>query len=246
MNTDDFLALVLRNPVNSAIADELLRLALPDAWIVSGCLVQTVWNTLTGRAVDYGIKDYDVFYFDPDTSWQAEDAVIAQLQNRLGPRRRDRGAQPGARPSLVSAKTWPALSGAAVVEPRHRPLPDQEYANRNPPRARGLRRLRAARLRRHRGHDRAAQSGAKFLGRKLRVEDGALEGAVAGTHGAAGGCVNSIVVPRKQGPTGVGFLTAGATIVSPTNSCGYGSLLSRDDKGHRTTPEMNPACAAAA
>ncbi len=83
MNTHDFLALVLRNPVNSAIADELLRLALPDAWIVSGCLVQTVWNALTGRAVDYGIKDYDVFYFDPDTSWQAEDAVIAQLQNRL-------------------------------------------------------------------------------------------------------------------------------------------------------------------
>jgi hypothetical protein len=83
MNTDDFLALALRNPVNSAIADELLRLALTDAWIVSGCLVQTVWNGLTGRAVDYGIKDYDVFYFDPDTSWQAEDAVIARLQNGL-------------------------------------------------------------------------------------------------------------------------------------------------------------------
>jgi uncharacterized protein len=83
MNRDDFLALALRNPVTSAIADELLRLALPDAWIVSGCLVQTAWNALTGRAVDYGIKDYDVFYFDLDTSWQAEDAVIARLQNEL-------------------------------------------------------------------------------------------------------------------------------------------------------------------
>ena len=30
-----------------------------------------LWNGLTGRAVDYEIKDYDVFYFDPDTSWQA-------------------------------------------------------------------------------------------------------------------------------------------------------------------------------
>jgi hypothetical protein len=39
MNTDDFLALALRNPVNAAIANELLALALPDAWIVSGCLV---------------------------------------------------------------------------------------------------------------------------------------------------------------------------------------------------------------
>jgi len=83
MNTSDFLAAALRNPVNEAIADELLHLALPDAWIVSGCLVQTAWNVLTARAVDYGISDYDVFYFDPDLSWQAEDAVIRRLQDRL-------------------------------------------------------------------------------------------------------------------------------------------------------------------
>jgi hypothetical protein len=83
MDADDFLALVLHNPVNEIIAGELFRLALPDAWIVAGCLVQTAWNVRTGRAVDYGIADYDVFYFDPDTSWQAEDTVIRQLQGRL-------------------------------------------------------------------------------------------------------------------------------------------------------------------
>ncbi len=80
---DEFLAAALRNPVNEKIANELLRMALPDAWIVSGCLVQTAWNVLTNRAVDYGIDDYDVFYFDPDTSWHAEDAVISELQSRL-------------------------------------------------------------------------------------------------------------------------------------------------------------------
>jgi hypothetical protein len=80
MTQDEFLSLALRNPANKIIADELFRLALPDAWIVSGCLVQTVWNVLTGRAVDYGIADYDLFYFDPDTSWEAEDAVIRKLQ----------------------------------------------------------------------------------------------------------------------------------------------------------------------
>ena len=80
LDREEFLALALRNPVNAAISDELFRLALPDAWIVSGCLVQTVWNVLTNRALDYGINDYDVFYFDPDTSWAAEDAVIRQLQ----------------------------------------------------------------------------------------------------------------------------------------------------------------------
>lgn len=83
MTTEDFLTACLRNPVNDAIADELLRLALPDAWIVSGCLVQTVWNVLTSRPVDHGINDYDIFYFDPDTSWQAEDSIIRQLQGRL-------------------------------------------------------------------------------------------------------------------------------------------------------------------
>jgi hypothetical protein len=83
MNKEDFLAAALRNPVNEAIADELFRLALPDAWIVSGCLVQTAWNVQTMRAPDYGIADYDVFYFDPDTKWQAEDAVIRKLQGRL-------------------------------------------------------------------------------------------------------------------------------------------------------------------
>jgi len=80
MNRDEFLAAALRNPVNRIIADGMFRLALPDAWIVAGCLVQTVWNVLTGRAVDYGIADYDVFYFDADTSWEAEDAVIRKLQ----------------------------------------------------------------------------------------------------------------------------------------------------------------------
>ena len=83
MNRDEFLALALRNPVNVTIIDELHRLALPDARLVSGCLVQTVWNVLTRRAVDHGIADYDVFYFDPDTSWEAEDAVIRTLHARL-------------------------------------------------------------------------------------------------------------------------------------------------------------------
>ena len=84
MNQSEFLAATLRNPVNEIIAEKLFELALPDAWLVSGCLLQTVWNGLTKRAVDYGINDYDVFYFDPDTSWAAEDAVIRDLRRRLG------------------------------------------------------------------------------------------------------------------------------------------------------------------
>ena len=47
----------------------------------SGALFQTVWNVLTHRAPDYGIKDYDVFYFDPDTSWDAENDVIVRAKH---------------------------------------------------------------------------------------------------------------------------------------------------------------------
>ena len=86
MNQSEFLTAALRNPANAIIAEKLFELDLPDAWLVSGCLVQTVWNVLTGRAVDYGINDYDVFYFDPDTSWEAEDEIIRMLAERLSAR----------------------------------------------------------------------------------------------------------------------------------------------------------------
>lgn len=55
----------------------LRKLDLPDSWIVSGAIYNTVWNQLTGRPSAHGIKDIDVFYFDDrDTSYEAEDLVI--------------------------------------------------------------------------------------------------------------------------------------------------------------------------
>lgn len=76
MNEARFVELALENPVNREILKRLPALVLADAWLVSGSLFQSVWNGLTGRPPGYGIKDYDIFYFDPDTSWQAEDAAI--------------------------------------------------------------------------------------------------------------------------------------------------------------------------
>ena len=52
MDEDQFLTAALQNPANEIIAEELFRLALADAWLVSGCMVQTVWNVLTSRAVE--------------------------------------------------------------------------------------------------------------------------------------------------------------------------------------------------
>jgi hypothetical protein len=51
-------------------------LDLPDWLIVSGAVYQRVWNTLTGRDADYGVKDYDLAYWDADTSYEAEDVFI--------------------------------------------------------------------------------------------------------------------------------------------------------------------------
>ncbi len=51
-------------------------LDLPDWWIVSGAIYQQVWNHLTGRPDMHGVNDIDLFYFDPDTSYAAEDRII--------------------------------------------------------------------------------------------------------------------------------------------------------------------------
>lgn len=52
------------------------ELDLPDWLIVSGAVYQRVWNQLTGRDADYGVKDYDLAYWDADTSYEAEDVFI--------------------------------------------------------------------------------------------------------------------------------------------------------------------------
>jgi hypothetical protein len=76
MTRDEFNATALSNPINRIILERLPQTALPDVWLASGAVFQPVWNALTKRDVQYGIKDYDIFYFDPDTSYEAEDAAI--------------------------------------------------------------------------------------------------------------------------------------------------------------------------
>lgn len=61
-------------------------LDLPDWLIVSGAVYQKVWNHLTGRDPDYGIKDYDLAYFDAsDTSYEAEDVHIKRAAAHFPP-----------------------------------------------------------------------------------------------------------------------------------------------------------------
>lgn len=71
-----FLGIVLADPTVRAVLDRMPGLGLTDCWLTAGVLFQAVWNALTGRAPGTGVRDADLFYFDADTSWDAEDRVI--------------------------------------------------------------------------------------------------------------------------------------------------------------------------
>src|SRR5690606_5505278 len=64
-------------------------LGLNDWRVFSGAVYQSVWNAVTGRPAGYGVRDYDLGYFDPDVSWDAEDAVIRRVAAAFEPPFRD-------------------------------------------------------------------------------------------------------------------------------------------------------------
>lgn len=69
----------LSNPVNRALLDILGTLDIPGCYLTAGCLYQAYWNRQSGQPADWGIKDYDIFYFDTDLSWEAENVVIERV-----------------------------------------------------------------------------------------------------------------------------------------------------------------------
>ncbi|MFZ6720608.1 nucleotidyltransferase family protein [Undibacterium sp. Ji49W] len=80
-----FLTDVLTNRNNKAILERWDALALPDGWLVAGCLFQTIWNKQAGRAPEADIKDYDLFYYDAnDLSEAREQEVQARVDKLLG------------------------------------------------------------------------------------------------------------------------------------------------------------------
>jgi hypothetical protein len=83
-------AIVRAAPSLMRVLETSRELDLPDWLIVSGAVYQPVLNRLTGRDPDYGIKDYDLIYFDAaDISYAAEDAVIRRVAAAFAPPLRD-------------------------------------------------------------------------------------------------------------------------------------------------------------
>jgi hypothetical protein len=79
-----FLDVVLADPTVTAVLERAPALAVEDLWLTAGVLFQAVWNELTGRPPGTGVRDADLFYFDADTSWDAEDAVIRRGAELFG------------------------------------------------------------------------------------------------------------------------------------------------------------------
>lgn len=54
-----------------------------DYYLSAGCINQTVFNYYHDYPLSNGIKDYDIVYYDLDTSYEAEDIIIKEIQNKL-------------------------------------------------------------------------------------------------------------------------------------------------------------------
>lgn len=80
------MAIVRESPVLMRTLMLARDMELPDWWLVSGAIYNTVWNRLTGRPETHGIKDIDLFYFDPETSYEAEDHQIRRAAALFPPK----------------------------------------------------------------------------------------------------------------------------------------------------------------
>lgn len=83
---DELEAILRRSAPLMQVLRTMRDLDLPDWVIFSGAIYQRVLNHLGGRDLDYGIKDYDVGYFDAsDISYEAEDVVIQRVAAAFQP-----------------------------------------------------------------------------------------------------------------------------------------------------------------
>jgi hypothetical protein len=83
LTTQRLVDIAMTNPINAQLTSRLPGLGLDQCMLTAGCLFQAVWNQQAQRDPGWGIKDYDVFYFDTDLSWEAENEVIHRAQRLL-------------------------------------------------------------------------------------------------------------------------------------------------------------------
>lgn len=76
LTPEQLVSIAMTNPVNAELMSRLPLLGVDQCMLTAGCLFQAVWNQCSNWPPAFGVKDYDVFYFDEDVSWEAENEVI--------------------------------------------------------------------------------------------------------------------------------------------------------------------------
>ena len=80
LTDEQVLESIHENPVNRALLTILPTLDVPHCMLTAGALFQAFWNQRAGLPAEWGIRDYDIAYFDTDLSWEAEDRMITRVQ----------------------------------------------------------------------------------------------------------------------------------------------------------------------
>lgn len=73
--------IIMASEVINTVIERARELDFDNYYIGAGCIAQTVWNYLSNKPLDYGIKDIDFVYFeDKNLDFESEDRVISQVK----------------------------------------------------------------------------------------------------------------------------------------------------------------------
>ena len=74
--TEQLMQMLEKNKSVQFILEHAEELDMPNWYLGAGGIVQTVWNVTHGFDPENSIKDYDLVYYDADTSPEAQDVFI--------------------------------------------------------------------------------------------------------------------------------------------------------------------------
>ena len=79
----DLGEILFKNETLKEVLRRLEKSNLKNYYVGAGCINQTVFNYLHGFRIDANINDYDIVYYDEDTSYEKEDIVIKYVEDLL-------------------------------------------------------------------------------------------------------------------------------------------------------------------
>lgn len=83
--TEQLKKILKQNSKIQKILERAPLLQMPNWYLAAGCISQTVWNALHGFDSEYGIKDYDLVYYDAsDISYDGEDNYVRKSKEIFG------------------------------------------------------------------------------------------------------------------------------------------------------------------